>query len=38
VQTKVVLFPFDCFGGAGTSAGAKLLGDALREMVDDTLA
>lgn len=38
MQTKVVIFPFDCFGGAGTSAGAKLLGDALREMVDDTLA
>lgn len=35
-RTQVVIFPFDLFGSAGTSAGAKLLGDAVREIIDDT--
>jgi agmatinase len=30
-----VIFPFDLFGSAGTGGGAQLLGDALREMLDD---
>jgi|SRR5579883_208420 len=32
----VVVFPLDLFGSAGTGAGAKLLGDAVREILDDT--
>jgi arginase family enzyme len=32
----VIVFPFDLFGGAGTGAGAKLLGDAVHEILDDT--
>jgi arginase family enzyme len=32
----VLVFPFDLFGSAGTGAGAKLLGDAVREILDDT--
>src|SRR5262245_22888579 len=35
VSTRAVVFPFDLFGSPGTSAGATLLGDALREMLDD---
>ncbi len=35
-RTQVVIFPFDLFGSAGTGAGAKLLGDAVREIIDDT--
>ena len=35
-MTSVTLFPFDQFGGAGTSAGAQLLGDAIGEILDDT--
>lgn len=31
-----VVFPFDLFGSSGTAAGARLLGDLLREIVDDT--
>jgi arginase family enzyme len=31
-----IIFPFDLFGSAGTSAGAKLLGDAVQEILDDT--
>ncbi len=31
-----VVFPFDLFGSAGTGAGARLLGDAVREILDDT--
>lgn len=31
-----VVFPFDLFGSAGTAAGAKLLGDVVREILDDT--
>lgn len=33
-----VVFPFDLFGSSGCGAGAQLLGDALREAVDDTAA
>ena len=29
------VFPFDLFGNSGTSGGAMLLGDVLREVVDD---
>jgi agmatinase len=36
VKTSIVVFPFDQFGSAGTGAGAQLLGDAVREIVDDT--
>jgi arginase family enzyme len=36
MRTHVTIFPFDLFGGAGTGAGAKLLGDAIREILDDT--
>jgi arginase family enzyme len=36
MHTTAVVFPFDLFGSAGTSAGAKLLGDAVREILDDT--
>ncbi|HXD85794.1 MAG TPA: arginase family protein [Urbifossiella sp.] len=32
----IVIFPFDLFGSAGTGAGAQLLGDAVREIIDDT--
>jgi arginase family enzyme len=32
---QAVVFPFDQFGSAGTGAGAQLLADALREMLDD---
>ena len=35
-RTQVLIFPFDLFGSAGTGAGAKLLGDAVREIIDDT--
>jgi agmatinase len=33
---EVVVFPFDLFGSAGTGAGAKLLGDVVHEILDDT--
>lgn len=36
-DTRAVIFPFDLFGSAGSSAGAQLLADALREMLDDNL-
>ena len=36
MRTTTVVFPFDLFGGAGTGAGAQLLGDAVREILDDT--
>jgi arginase family enzyme len=35
-MTSVTIFPFDQFGGAGTGAGAQLLGDAIGEILDDT--
>lgn len=34
-KTSVIVFPFDLFGGAGTGAGAELLADAVREILDD---
>lgn len=34
--SHVCVFPFDQFGSAGTGAGAQLLGDAIREILDDT--
>ncbi len=36
MPTTVTIFPFDQFGGAGAGAGAQLLGDAVREILDDT--
>src|SRR5262245_38925861 len=35
MSTLAVILPFDLFGSPGTAAGAQLLGDALREMLDD---
>lgn len=37
-MTTAVVFPFDLFGSSGTGAGAQLLGDVLREALDDTAA
>jgi len=36
MHSVVTVFPFDLFGGAGTGAGAQLLGDAVNEILDDT--
>jgi agmatinase len=36
VKSVAVVFPFDLFGSAGSGAGARLLGDAVREILDDT--
>lgn len=36
MRSTIAVFPFDQFGGAGTGAGAQLLGDAVREILDDT--
>jgi arginase family enzyme len=36
VKSVAVVFPFDLFGSAGTGAGAQLLGDTVREILDDT--
>src|SRR5580698_2163065 len=36
MTSNVTVFPFDQFGSAGTGAGAQLLGDAVREILDDT--
>jgi arginase family enzyme len=38
MRSLVTVFPFDLFGGAGTGAGAQLLGDAVHEILDDTEA
>ncbi len=38
MRTIVTVFPFDLFGSAGTGAGARLLGDAVNEILDDTEA
>jgi arginase family enzyme len=38
MHSTVLVFPFDLFGAAGTGAGAQLLGDAVREIIDDTAA
>ena len=35
MKTKVIVCPFALFGSPGTQAGAELLADALREMLDD---
>jgi agmatinase len=34
-STQFMIFPFDLFGNAGTGAGAKLLGDAIGELIQD---
>jgi arginase family enzyme len=36
MRTTVTVFPFDLFGSAGTGAGARLLADAVHEILDDT--
>ena len=38
MRTAVTVFPFDLFGSAGTGAGARLLADAVNEILDDTEA
>ena len=38
MPARVIVFPFDSFGNAGTGAGAKLLGDVVREIIADTEA
>jgi len=35
MKTAFHVFPFDLFGSSGTRTGAELLGDAVREMLDD---
>jgi arginase family enzyme len=35
MKTRVVIFPFDLFGGGGAGAGAELIGDELREVLAD---
>jgi arginase family enzyme len=35
MKTRAVFFPFDLFGSGGAGAGARLLADAVREMLDD---
>ncbi len=35
MKTKVIVCPFALFGSPGTQAGAELLADALREMLED---
>ncbi len=35
MSTHAIVLPFDLFGHAGAGAGAQLLADALREMLDD---
>lgn len=36
MSSAAIVFPFDNFGNAGTGAGALLLGDVLREALDDS--
>lgn len=36
MRIQAVVFPFDSFGSGGTAAGARLLGDLLREIIEDT--
>lgn len=38
MNAQAVIFPFDTFGSAGCGAGAQMLGDVLREALDDTAA
>src|SRR5206468_4930753 len=35
VKTRLVFFPFDLFGSSGAGDGARLLADAVREMLAD---
>src|SRR5256885_851439 len=35
MTTRAIFFPFDLFGSPGTRAGAELLADAFRDMLDD---
>lgn len=35
MKTSAIFLPFDLFGSSGSSRGAKLLADAVREMLDD---
>ncbi len=35
MKTRALFFPFDLFGSGGTAAGAKLIADAVQEMLDD---
>src|SRR5262245_39460950 len=35
MSTLAVILPFDLFGSPGAGVGAQLVGDALREMLDD---
>jgi agmatinase len=37
-RAAVVVFPFDLYGSGGSGRGAELLGDVVREMLDDTRA
>ncbi len=34
-KASVIVFPFDLFGGSGTGAGAELLADAVREILEE---
>jgi arginase family enzyme len=36
VRSTALVFPFDLFGSGGTGTGARLLGDVVREILDDT--
>ncbi|MBX9623113.1 MAG: arginase family protein, partial [Gemmataceae bacterium] len=36
MRSTALVFPFDLFGSAGCGAGARLLGDVVREIIDDT--
>ena len=38
MKATVVVFPFDQFGSGGTGEGARLLADAVWEVIDDTAA
>lgn len=35
MKTRCIFFPFDLFGSGGTAAGAELLADAVRELIED---
>jgi len=34
-DTRVIVFPFDLYGGSGCGAGAELLADAVKEILDE---
>src|SRR5205823_6212004 len=38
VKTRAFFFPFDLFGSAGAADGARLLADAVRELLADNKA